>query len=59
MIAHLSVNANVDHLFNYKLFTAEVKDLSMLQNRFLFQDMVIYELPREMMGELLMVLSGD
>ena len=62
-----SVDELVDHLFNYKLFTAEVKDrhdaiilyLSMLQNRFLLQDMAICELPREMMGELLMVLSGD
>ena len=70
-----SVDEHVDHLFNCKLFTAEVIVdmtqlsihevhslyiyLNTLHNRFLFQDMVICELPLDIMEELLIVLSGD
>ena len=66
-----SVDEHADHLFNCHLFTAEVKDrhdaivhevlscLNMLPNPFHFRNMVICELPLEMMGELLMVSLGD
>ena len=62
-----SVDEYVDYLFNCKLFTAEVKDRhdaivhevhSLSQHAaksFSFQDLVICELPLEMMGVLLMV----
>ena len=65
-----SVDVHADHLFNFHLLTAEVKDRhdaivhevhSLSQHAakpFHFRNMVICELPLEMMGELLMVSSG-
>ena len=66
-----SVDEHVDHLFNCHLFAAEVKDrhdaivheVHSLSQRaaksFHFPNMVICDFPQEMMGEPLMVSSGD
>ena len=64
-----SVDEHADHLFNCHLFSAEVvmrlsmrftPCLNMLPNPFHFRNnTVICKLSLEMMGELLMVSSGD